>query len=172
MANKYLKIDITTGRTVEQEALVTSAGAGDAGKIVALDSSGRIDPTMMPVGIGADTKSVTTSEALSAGDLVNLWNDAGTLKARKADATTVGKGAIGFVLAAFGSGVTALVYFDGTISGLSGLTLGSRYYLSKTAGGVVASVAAYTAGNVVQYVGIAMSATELTFQPGEEYTLA
>lgn len=50
----------------------SSAGAGDAGKVVALDGSGRIDNTMMPVGIGADTATITASEALSAGDFVNI----------------------------------------------------------------------------------------------------
>src|SRR5687768_2963313 len=60
-----LDLTITNGTT-------TSAGAGDADKLVALDASGRIDSTMMPVGIGADTASITTSEALAAGDLVNI----------------------------------------------------------------------------------------------------
>ena len=49
-------------------------------------------------GGGADTGTVTTSEALAAGDLVNIWNSSGA-KARKADATTAGKEAHGFVLA-------------------------------------------------------------------------
>ena len=47
----------------------TSAGAGDSGKVVALDAAGRIDNSMMPVGIGADTASIQASEALAAGEL-------------------------------------------------------------------------------------------------------
>ena len=35
------------------------AGAGDAGKIPAVDSSGRLDTSFMPTGIGADTAAIT-----------------------------------------------------------------------------------------------------------------
>lgn len=147
----------------------TSAGAGDAGKIPALDAAGRLDSTMLPVGIGADTASITTSEALAAGDLVNIWNSTGA-KARKADATVAGKEAHGFVLAAFGSGVPATVYFEGTNTGVTGLTPGPLF-LSTTAG-IASSVAPSAAGNIVQRIGFATSATALNFQSQTPVTLA
>ncbi len=147
----------------------SSAGAGDAGKVVALDGAGRIDSTMMPVGIGADTASITTSEALAAGDLVNVWNSAGA-KARKADATTAGKEAHGFVLAAFSSGVSATVYFEGTNTAVTGLTPGPQF-LNTTAGGATGT-APSGSGNVVQNVGVATSATSLNFQLGTPIVLA
>ena len=147
----------------------TSAGAGDSGKVVALDSSGRIDTTMMPVGIAADTSSITTSEALSAGDLVNVWNSTGA-KVRKADATTAGKEAHGFVLSASGSGASATVYFEGSNTGISGATPG-LLYLSTTAGGF-SSTAPSRSGNVVQRVGFATSATAMNFQSNVPITLA
>ena len=147
----------------------SSAGAGDSGKVVALDASGRIDSTMMPVGIGADTASITTSEALAAGDLVNIWNSTGA-KARKADATTAGKEAHGFVLAAFGSGVAATVYFEGTNTGVTGLTPGPQF-LTTTAG-TASATAPSGSGNVVQRVGIATSATSLNFEGGPPIVLA
>lgn len=147
----------------------SSAGAGDSGKVVALDGAGRIDSTMMPVGIGADTASITTSEALAAGDLVNIWNSAGA-KARKADATTAGKEAHGFVLAAFGSGVAATVYFEGTNTAVTGLAPGPQF-LNTTAGGA-SDTAPSAAGNVVQNVGVATSATSLNFQLGTPIVLA
>jgi hypothetical protein len=166
---KYIKNN--AGQLEEQAALVTSAGAGDAGKIVGLDAGGHLDPTVMPTGIGADTAIVPASEALAAGDLVNLWTDTGAVKARKADATTSGKEAVGFVLAAVESAAEATVYFDGTIAGLTGLTPGARYYLSTTAGTPV-TTAPSTAGNVVQEVGYALSATSLTFEPKASVKLA
>lgn len=147
----------------------TSAGAGDAGKVVQLDAAGRIDSTMMPVGIGADTAAITTSEALAAGDLVNIHNSSGA-KARKADATTSGKEAHGFVLSAFGSGVSATVYFEGTNTAVTGLTPGPQF-LAITAGGATAT-APSAAGNVVQRVGIAISATALNFEAGQPIVLA
>lgn len=52
----------------------TSAGSGDAGKLPALDAQGKLDDSFMPTGIAADVATVTTSEALSAGDFVNIYN--------------------------------------------------------------------------------------------------
>lgn len=148
-----------------------SAGAGDAGKLPKLDSSGKLASTMMPTGIGANTLSVVTSENLSAGNLVNVWDNSGTLNARKADATAAGKRAHGFVLASTTSGQNATVYFDGTITGLSGLTLGATYFLNTTAGAMT-TTAPSTTGNVVQEVGVATSATTFDFSPLEPVELA
>lgn len=54
----------------------------------ALDASGRLDSSVMPVGIGADTATIQTSEALASGDYVNIHDDvAGAFRVRKADAT-------------------------------------------------------------------------------------
>lgn len=147
----------------------SSAGAGDAGKVVALDGAGRIDSTMMPVGIAADTASLTTSEALSAGDFVNVWNSTGA-KVRKADATVAGKEAHGFVLAAASSGASATVYFEGTNTGVTGQTPGP-VFLSTTAGGAT-STAPSGSGNVVQRIGFATSATAINFQSQNPITLA
>lgn len=148
----------------------TSAGAGDAGKLPKLDASGKLDNTMMPTGVGADSQSITASEALTAGP-VNVWNDTGTLKVRKADATTAGKEANGFVTGSVSNGASATVYFDGTMTGLTGLTIGADYFLSTTAGGYV-TTAPSSSGNIVQRVGKALSTTTMSFQPSNPITLA
>lgn len=148
----------------------TSAGAGDSGKVVALDASGRIDSSMMPVGIGADTATITASEALAAGDLVNIWNNGGTANVRKADATTSGKEAHGFVLSAFASTASATVYFEGTNTQATGMTPGLQF-LSTTAG-KTSSTAPSGAGQVVQQVGFATGATALNFQMTPPIVLA
>jgi hypothetical protein len=147
----------------------TSAGAGDAGKIPQLDGSGRLDNTMMPTGIGPDTASITTSEALAAGDFVNIWNSTGA-KVRKADATVAGKEAHGFVLSAASSGAAATVYFEGTNTGVTGQTPGN-VFLSTTAG-IAAAAAPTGSGNVVQRIGFAISATAINFQSQPPVTLA
>jgi hypothetical protein len=151
-------------------ATSTSSGSTSAGKLAALDSSGRLDQTMMPVGVGADTGSVTASEALAAGDLVNIWNDSGNAKVRKADATTSGKEAHGFVLAAVSSGSAATVYFEGTNTQCSNLTPG-RQFLQTTAGKCDAT-APSGSGNVVQCVGFAISSTAMNFQSNPPVTLS
>jgi hypothetical protein len=169
MADKYLKIE--SGVVGEREAIVVSGGAGNAGDIVALDGAGKLDNSVMPVGIGADTKVLPASENLSAGNLVNVFNDSGTVKARKADATAAGKEANGFVLAAANMGENATVYFEGRNNQLVGMTLGAVMYLATTAGAVTDTPPSGS-GNVVQRVGRSLSATELTFEPGEPITLA
>lgn len=168
--NKYLTIDSATGRAKEAASTQTSAGAGDAGKIVALDAAGRLDNTMMPVGIGADTQSIVTSENLSAGNLVNIYNNGGVATARKADATTAGKEAHGFVLSSTTSPAAATVYFEGTVTGLSGLTPGNQFL--STTPGLSDETPPNATGNVIQSVGTATSATTLNFERGQAYELA
>ena len=148
---------------------VTSAGAADAGKLAVYDASGRLDATVMPVGIGADVQIITTSEVLAAGDYVNVWDSTGA-KVRKADATVAGKEAMGFVLSAFGASVPATVYFEGTNTAVTGQVAGN-VFLSTIAGqGVAAAPSA--SGNVVQRVGFATGATTVNFQSQVPFVLA
>ncbi|MDH4418916.1 MAG: hypothetical protein QE485_17030 [Acidovorax sp.] len=166
-AKKFLRL--VAGVLTEVFGVQTSAGAANAGDLVSLDDTGRLDNSVMPVGIGADTKSIITSEALAAGDWVNIWNNSGA-KARKADATTAGKETHGFVLAAFGSGTSALVYFEGTNTQVTGQTPGP-VFLQTTAGTGGATIPS-ASGNVVQRIGVALSATEVNFEGGPAITLA
>jgi hypothetical protein len=168
MADKYLYNN--AGTITEREATASSAGAANAGDVVALDSAGRIDNSMMPVGIGADTATVEASENLAAGDFVNIYNSSGA-KVRKADASTAGKEAHGFVLAAVTSGQNATVYFEGTNTQVSGQTPGP-VYLSASTAGLATSTAPSGSGNVVQRLGVAVSATAINFETGAVVVLA
>lgn len=184
------------GTLTEETTLTTSAGAADANKIPALNASGFLDAsivnasvasaankvaqygadgklhiTVMPTGIGPDTATITASEALAAGDLVNLWNNGGTLNARKADASTVGKEAQGFVLEAVAALAAATVYFEGTNAQCTGMTPGVQF-LSSTTPGKTASAAPTGSGKVVQRVGLALSATAMNFENGDPIALA
>ena len=158
------------GQLTEVQGLASSAGAGDAGKIPQLDGSGRIDNSMMPVGIGADTAAITTSEALAAGDFVNIHNVTGNARVRKADAATSGKEAHGFVLSAAGSGAVATVYFEGTNTQVTGQTPGT-VYLSATAG-LATATAPSGAGQAVQKIGFATGATAINFAYAPSVVLA
>lgn len=148
----------------------TSAGAANAGDIPALDDTGRLSATMMPVGIGADTALLPASEGLAAGDWVNVWADAGTAKARKADASVAGKEAHGFVLEAVSSAANATVYFEGTNTQVTGQTPGVAFL--QTTPGTGGPTAPTASGNVVQRVGVALSATSVNFEPGVAVVLA
>jgi len=164
-------IGLIAGRLKEVAGLVTSAGAGDAGKIPALDGAGKLSSTLMPTGLGSDSKSLVTSENIAAGDFVNIYDVTGTATLRKADATAEGKEAVGFVTAGSTSGGNNTVYFEGEATGQTGLTAGLRYYLDTTAGGETVTPPS-PAGNVVQLLGIATSTTEIAFEASDTITVA
>lgn len=125
--------------------------------------------TYTPAGVVAatdgSTQQITASENLTAGELVNLWSDAGALAIRKADATDDTKPANGFVKVAVTSGDVGVFFTDGQQdAGFSGLTPGATYYLA-VGGGITVTPPAVS-GNGLQSVGVAMSATTLLYQGG------
>ena len=166
-AKKFIRL--VAGALTEIAGVVTSAGAGNDGDIPALDATGRLDTSVMPVGIGADTAAITASEALAAGDFVNIWDSTG-FKVRKADATVAGKEAHGFVLAAVASAATATVYLEGPNTQVTAQTAG-KVYLQTTAG-IGGSTVPSASGNVVQIIGVATSATVTNFSYTPPVTLA
>lgn len=141
-------------------AISTSAGGSDANKIIATNGSGELDATFLPTGVGATTVVANASEDLAAMDLVNVWDDAGTVKIRKADGSTTGKAADGFVIAAVTTGNPATMYDSGKLTGLTGLTDGAAYYLSTTAGSH-STTAPSANGQTSQRIGKAVSDTEV-----------
>lgn len=162
-------ISQASGVLTEVQA-ATTGGGGDANKIPQLDGSGRLASGMMPAGLGADVGTIGASENLAAGDFVNVWNDGGTVKVRKADASAAGKEAHGFVLAAVTAPANATVYFEGVNNQLSALT-GGNVFLSTTPGAVT-QTAPSSAGNVVQRVGVAIAATEVNVEIQQPIVLA
>lgn len=160
------------GVLTEVVANIASAGAGDSGKIVALDATGKIDSTMLPVTAGEDSLVVTVEEAagLVAGDLVNIFDNTGA-KCRLADASN-GRVAHGFVKAVFANAASATVHKEGTNADITGATPGAAQYLSGVTPGAVTETAPSTATHIVQNVGVAFSATEMDFEPSQPITLA
>lgn len=139
-----------------------TGGAGNEDKIPSLDASGLLPVSMLPTGVGPDTASIVASENLAAGDFVNIWDDAGTTKVRKAIADGTDKTADGFVLNSVTAAANALVYFEGRNTAKSGLTGGTVYYLSASTAGATTSTAPSGSGNEVQRLGKAYSATAMT----------
>jgi hypothetical protein len=135
--------------TVNGKGLVTSASAGAA------------------TGSG----SAVASEALAAGDLCNVYTNAGVATIRKADATDDTKPANAFVIAAVLITATASWFGPALIdTAVTGLTPGTTYFLATTPGTVTATPPA-SAGNLIQKVGFAKSATELVFFPSDGVTV-
>lgn len=119
-------------------------------------------------GTGFPEKTLEASEAITAGSLVNLWNNTGTLQARLAKSTDVGYKATAFAFTAGAITETITVRFGGEITGLTGLTPGVSYYLSTTAGQLTSTAPLDAPSKLVQFVGIAISETSLLFTPNYE----
>jgi hypothetical protein len=170
MAQPQKVISLQLGRLQEIaiESVAATAGVADASKLVRTGSDGRLDQSLMPVGLGADVLTVTASEALGAGSFVNIYSGG----VRKADASAVDKECDGFVLDAALSGQPATVYFEGRNTSLTGLTVGARYYLSALVAGEATTTPPDTSGNVVQYLGRATEATSLSFEATDGVILA
>lgn len=148
-------------------AVSTSAGVGDADKIVATGADGFIDPSLLP-----DSEQVvkTAGESLSARDAVNIYDDAGTAKVRKADASAFSTRAMGFVKDNFDADDPATVFSEGIIGGFAGLTIGAPVFLSVTSGAITQTPPT-ASGEVWQQVGEAYSATEIRIEIEEAIVL-
>lgn len=150
------------GRTKQLFGIMVSGGATDAGKLIAAGNDGKLDASFLPTGIGANQVIVPATEALSAGQFVNLYDATGTLSARLADNSN-NREAWGYVKEAVVSGAQATVYRLNTVNAnLSSLVTGSDYWLG-TAGGVITAPLdpEDDTGKLDQYLGKALSATEL-----------
>lgn len=151
-----------SGRIQQIFAITSSSGAGDADKIPALGSDGRLDQSMMPVGVGANVVVALASENLSAGRLVNLFYSSGQLRLRLADNSN-SRAAWGYVKESVSSGDPGTAYRLNTVNAsMTGLTPGADYWLG-TAGGVISTPLdpETETGKICQHVGMASSATEL-----------
>lgn len=161
MAPRKLLTHNGTGDMAEYAGITASAGASSAGEVGVLGPNGRYDISMMPDGVGPENEVIVASEALAASDFVNVYSNAGTATCRKADASAgLGKRAHGFVKAAVAAGANATVFTDGKNDQLSGLTPGEVFLSAATPGKVVAA-APTGSGQIVQSLGVAVSATEL-----------
>lgn len=163
MANDGKFLTVTAGGLTQESAINTSAGAADGGKIIKLDAGGKIDSTMLPLEAGSEF-DVVASENLSQGDVINLFNDSGTLKARKADATDGTKPGDGYAVEAISSAGTGTIHVgNGTLTKTShGFTLGARLYLATTAGAMTETPPSGS-GNLVQRVGKVIDANTVAF---------
>lgn len=107
---------------------------------------------------------VTAEEDVLFGAAISLHSLAGELTVRNADATDNTRPCDGFCSTLNGilSGDTGEVQLHCGIAFVGGLTVGSRYYLSTVAGNYSAAPAT-AAGNIEQYLGVAITTTQLAF---------
>ena len=168
---KFIKIDETTGKYA-QEATTSTGGTGQENKVPNLGTSGRLAESMMPLGIGTDTVVAPASEGLSAGDMINLFNDSGTVKMRKADAGTNQYQAHGFVKEAVVSGNDGTAYLGGIVSGtFDAGDIGNPVFAGDTPGQATVTPVSGS-GKLHQVIGTVISTTEFDFECDQPVVLA
>lgn len=163
MAEKFVSVG-SDGRQRLVEALGSSSGAADAGKIPALDAAGKLHPSMLPASVvGNDVVNIEAGELLAAGDFVSLVDIGYGLKAYKATASGASvRLAVGFVLTQTNAGAMVDVIVDSASNDkLTGLIPGHHYYLSPLVDGGVTDTVPTDPTHVVQYLGVAISSSTL-----------
>jgi len=159
------------GAIKEIQPINASTGAPDAAKVLETNAQGKIDASFLPTGAGPIVKIIEASEGLAAGDFVNIWNDTGA-KVRKADASDPAKKADGYVIAAVASAANAEVLFEDFNDQISGATPGAIQFLSATVPGGITETAPTGAGEIVQRLGKAVLATDMSIEIAQPIELA
>lgn len=125
--------------------------------------------------IGASKRRlfVVASEAIDYGELVHIFDNAGTMSARLADATDATKPCYGISntvgTVALG-GIVEVVLPNAYVDSVGGLTAGVTYYLTTTPG-TASNTAPAAAGNIVQPIGFAVASAGLFFNPSLGFTV-
>ena len=171
--HKFQTLD-ANGNTTMEATVQASAGAADAGKLPALDANGLIDRSMT---YNNPAQTFTASETIATSAIVNVWDSTGA-KVRNADASGgVAKKADGTAATGFASAAAGTIDLDNVVlGGLTGLVVGTQYFLSATTPGGIVKVgdAGYpaTAGHILQKIGKALTATTLKVDIGDPIILA
>ena len=110
------------------------------------------------------------SVAIARGQVVNLWNDGGVLKARLAQANSATTMAHGLANTAAGIGAQVEINLWQTwTNAIGALTPGSLYYLAPGTAGAVQATRPSVGGQIIQSVGVALSANDFSFNASSQY---
>ena len=158
MANFLTKTILGVQQLVS--AISSSAGAGDAGKILETDSNGLIDPSFLPAGLGDQTGTANAATGgVTAGDFIYI-NGSGEVA--PADNTSVSTAAIGYVLASATAG-NPVTYYRWGVNTSAVIAANTEAFLG-TAGGFVTTPPAFAVGTICQSLGKSDVANSLTFE--------
>jgi len=138
----------------------TSAGAGDAGKGVKVDSAGKIDESFQKAPI---TKKMVAGETINGATLpVPIYQNTTDNEVYACIANDQAKlEFIGFAVSDSTDGAAIDVVLNGIVGGFSALDEGVKYYVQDTSGTIGTAMGTYEI-----LVGIAISSTELLIQKG------
>lgn len=101
------------------------------------------------------------SVPITAGQIVNLFNSAGNLRARLAVATGAATMAHGIAMTSAAAGEQFEMYWlRGYVDTIGGMTIGTVYWLSTVAG-AIQNVAPAVVGQIQQQIGLALTSSQL-----------
>lgn len=114
---------------------------------------------------------IQASEAIGAGDFVNVYNAGGNARVRKAIASDPTKFANGFSLLPISNGATGLVVFGGINLAASVVTPASEVWLSDLMAGAWTATPPSTPGSIIQPLGLAIPDVGVFFSLRERVLL-
>lgn len=140
---------------------------GNSGKVLAVNAnSDGLEWLQLSVTSG-NIMQFPADPDLLTNDAVNLYVDNGVLRARKADAS-LGYETHGFAISV-SSGSAQVLLFLGLLQNQTGLSIGSKYYLSTS--GSITTQPPQENGWIVQEVGLAVSESILAVRIGQPILL-
>jgi len=148
-----------SGSLIVTGSITSTSGGGGSGAGFPFAGTALITGSIVLTS-GSGFPSLLASETLAAGDFVNIFSGG----VRKASSTDTAKQSHGFVTASYSSTNPVVVFYSGLLTGTSGLTAGTRYFLS--ASGTESPTPPILTGQLSQELGVAISTTALLFQPG------
>jgi hypothetical protein len=163
MAVQKLLVIGENNQPAQYSPIVVSAGVIDAGKPVATGPDGQIDNSLLPI---IEELSFTAKEAIAAGAFVNIVNVSGTAELQNANATDATKPAVAWVSESLGMGDVGNASFSGInpfvpIGAFTAENIGEEVFLSLVSGGVVIRSTSFSAGNLIQKLGVIISVNVL-----------
>ena len=137
---------------------------GTTGQSLTTNGTGSLSWATITGGTGGAQTIVTiqSADTLQAGNVVNIYNDGGNFRVRRANAAARIE-AHGFVVVGVSGGTNANVYLSGLNANVTSLTPGPVYL--STTGGSVTQTAPTASTQLVHRIGTATSATSFIFDP-------
>ena len=170
----YINI-LPTGKKQQFAAANASTGAADADRLVKTDANGVIDQSLLPTGLGSQSKVLPVDGGVNipAGSYVSI-TAAGEAIVANASVGVDQAPAVGFVLEATDADGNSEVFFEGVNTAVRGgpFTPGQTLYLADGEGAVATAVPPSGSGDLVQVVGKACDTTAAIFIEDDGVCLA
>lgn len=143
-----------------------------SGQLAFVDGSGGLSAAALIAALlGVLSQSAIASEAITAGDFVNLYNNGGVFSMRRAIANDQTKFAHGFSAAAVAPGATgAACLFGLNTHAIPGANASEVWLSDVTPGGYLTAPPA-NAGSLIQPLGAAVAGSGIFFTPRERVLL-